>query len=65
MSADSNLWEWANLSGILPLTYGVPTLLLYIFLIVILLLYFRTPFYILFVINGMSVSQLKVSNRQI
>ncbi|KAH7697801.1 hypothetical protein AAVH_35113, partial [Aphelenchoides avenae] len=54
MAADYDLWDLANLNGFLPLAYGTPTFLLYIFLIVILLIYFRTPFYILFVINGIS-----------
>lgn len=51
----SNIWSSENLLNAIPLVYGVPSFVLYFIVLFVLIYRFRTPFYLLYTINGISV----------
>ena len=53
--AEHSIWSAENFLNIIPLVYGIPTFVLYFIVLFVLLYRFRTPFYLLFTINGISV----------
>lgn len=47
-----------NLIGLVPLVYGIPSMVIYVYSLAVLLRNFREPFYRLFGFCGVLVSQL-------